>query len=66
MAAAATCRELFISSSETKQLTEILSNLGKLGVLTVSDMPEFVQQGGMVQFVMAEERVRFSDQFSGN
>jgi hypothetical protein len=56
---AATCRILFISSSENKQLKEILSSLGKQSVFTVSDMPQFVQQGGMVQFVLAEERVRF-------
>jgi hypothetical protein len=57
---AATCRELFISASEGKQLKEIFSNLGKLSVLTVSDMPDFMQQGGMVQFVVADERVRFA------
>ena len=56
---AANCRVLFISASENKQLKEILSNLGRLSILTVSDMPQFVQQGGMVQFVLADERVRF-------
>lgn len=56
---AAACRVLFISSSENKQLREILSTIGKLSVLTVSDMPQFVQQGGMVQFVLVENRVRF-------
>ena len=53
------CRVLFISSSENKQLHEILADVGKLGVLTVSDMPQFAQQGGIVQFVLAQERVRF-------
>ena len=56
---AAGCRVLFISSSENKQLKEILSGLGKQSVLTVSDMPQFVDQGGIVQFVLAAERVRF-------
>jgi hypothetical protein len=59
VAEATTCRVLFISSSESKQLKDILLNLGKLSVLTVSDMPQFVQQGGMVGFVLAEERVQF-------
>lgn len=54
------CRVLFISSSEDKTLKDILSSLGKLSVLTVSDMPQFVEQGGMVQFVLADERVRFA------
>lgn len=56
---ASTCRVLFISSSESKRLKEVLAGLGRRSILTVSDMPEFVQQGGMVQFVLAEERVRF-------
>ena len=56
---ATSCRVLFISSSENKQLREILGDVGKLSVLTVSDMPQFVQQGGIVQFVLEQERVRF-------
>jgi hypothetical protein len=56
---AGNCRELFISSSEDKRIKEILSAVSKQGVLTVSDMPQFIQQGGMVQFVVIDERVRF-------
>jgi hypothetical protein len=53
------CRVLFISSSEDKQLKEILANLGTASVLTVSDLPKFTQRGGMVQFVLEGDRVRF-------
>jgi hypothetical protein len=53
------CRILFVSASEDKQVKEILSTLGKQRVLTVSDLPQFIQQGGMVQFVLVNERVRF-------
>jgi hypothetical protein len=53
------CRILFVSSSEDKQVKEILSTLGKQRVLTVSDMPQFIQQGGMVQFILVDARVRF-------
>ena len=53
------CRVRFIGSSEDKQLKDILSSVSKLYVLTVSDLPRFIQQGGMVQFVMADRRVRF-------
>jgi hypothetical protein len=49
---AGSCRVLFISSSEDKQVKDILSAVGKLSVLTVSDLPEFVPQGGMVQFIL--------------
>ncbi|MGO8791577.1 MAG: YfiR family protein [Terriglobia bacterium] len=54
------CRILFISASEDRQLKAILATAGRLGVLTVSDLPGFVKKGGMVEFVLANERVRFA------
>lgn len=56
---AAACRILFISSAEKNHLKEILSALDEDGVLTVSDMPDFSQRGGMIEFVMDGDRVRF-------
>jgi hypothetical protein len=56
---AVNCRVLFISASEDKRLKEILTNLGTSSVLTVSDLPRFTQRGGMVQFVLEGNRVRF-------
>ncbi len=56
---AVNCRILFISSSEDNHLREILAALDKTSVLTVSDMPEFVRRGGILQFILAENRVRF-------
>ena len=53
------CRILFISSTEEKHLKEILAALGGAGVLTVSDMPGFTRRGGMIQFVLDGEKVRF-------
>lgn len=53
------CRILFISSSEDNQLREILSALGTMSVLTVSDLPQFARRGGIIQFVMEDNRVRF-------
>jgi hypothetical protein len=53
------CRVLFISSSEDKRLKQILSSLGRASVLTVSDLPEFTERGGMVQFVLQGDKVRF-------
>jgi hypothetical protein len=40
-------------------LKQILIMLGDTSVLTVSDLPEFTQRGGMVQFVSEGDRVRF-------
>jgi YfiR/HmsC-like len=52
------CHVLFISASERKRLPSILAGVRGYSVLTVSDMDNFVESGGMVQFVMADERVR--------
>ena len=56
---AVTCRVLFISSSEEKRLKQIFMTLGDASVLTVSDLPQFTLHGGMVQFLLQEDRVRF-------
>ena len=53
------CRILFISTTEEKHLKEILTALDESGVLTVSDMPGFTKRGGMIQFVLEGDRVRF-------
>jgi hypothetical protein len=56
---AATCRILFISSSEQNRLHALLPALSKAPVLTVSDIPQFIEHGGMIQFVLEQGRVRF-------
>ena len=56
---AAHCRILFISSSEDGQLKEILAELDGASVLTVSDAPQFARRGGMVQFILDGNKVRF-------
>ena len=56
---ALSCRILFISGSEESQLKEILATLDKTSVLTVSDISQFTRRGGMIQFVIDANRVRF-------
>ena len=56
---AAGCRILYISASESNQLNRILGALTGTPVLTVSDIPEFTTHGGMIQFVVKENKVRF-------
>ncbi len=56
---AATCRILFVSRSEEKQVRSTLAGLARSGVLTVSDMPDFLERGGAIQFVLKNNRVRF-------
>jgi len=53
------CQILFISSSETKRLNQIIEALDKSAVLTVSDIPQFSQRRGMIQFVLEGNRIRF-------
>jgi hypothetical protein len=53
------CRILFISSAEENHLKEILVALNEEGILTVSDMPGFSRRGGMIQFVLEGDKVRF-------
>jgi hypothetical protein len=56
---AAECRIVFLGSSEASRLPSDIAALNKLGVLTVSDIPDFIQRGGMIQFVLDGDRVRF-------
>jgi YfiR/HmsC-like len=53
------CSIVFISSSEEPRLSKILAVVQGSPVLTVSDMPGFVEHGGMIQFVVDNGRVRF-------
>jgi len=40
-------------------LREVLAGLDKAAVLTVSDIPQFSQRGGMIQFVQESNKIRF-------
>jgi hypothetical protein len=56
---AVACHILFISSAQGKDLHGILTAVEQLSVLTVSDMPDFSRRGGMIQFVLEGNRIRF-------
>ncbi|MDP9053528.1 MAG: YfiR family protein [Acidobacteriota bacterium] len=53
------CRILFITSSRESQLPGILTTLGGANVLTVSNIASFTRRGGMIQFVIDGNRIRF-------
>jgi hypothetical protein len=53
------CQILFITSSERQKVREILQGLTGVGVLTVGDTPGFAKMGGVINFVLDENRVRF-------
>lgn len=56
---AAACHILFINSAQGKDLAEILAAVDDSSVLTVSDMHDFSKRGGMIQFVLDGDRIRF-------
>lgn len=51
------CNLLFLSASERDNF-QVLSQTG-LGVLTVGEEPGFLSEGGIINFVIDERRVRF-------
>ena len=53
------CHILFIAFSEKPRLREILQGLRGTSVLTVGEVPGFVQMGGIINFVLDDNRVRF-------
>lgn len=56
---AESCSILFISSSEESHLPAIVAPAKTLSLLTVSDMDEFAERGGIIQLVRQQDRIRF-------
>ncbi len=54
------CNILYISSSESRAAGQIFSRLDGSTVLTVGEMREFAVRGGMIQFSLQDQQVRFS------
>ena len=52
------CQVLFISDSEKNHLGEILDKIKLLPVLTVGETDQFMERGGMINFVKKEGKVR--------
>jgi hypothetical protein len=55
----ASCRILFVSMSRENQLAAILAASQAANILTVSDIAGFARRGGMIEFVLEGNRVRF-------
>jgi hypothetical protein len=54
-----TCQMLFITDSEKEKLSGILKELENIAVVTVSDIPGFVENGGIIEFVSSQGRLAF-------
>jgi len=53
------CHILFISKSERHRLATILSSLKQSPILTISDIDEFSNQGGMITLAEDQGKIRF-------
>ena len=53
------CHLLFISKSEKSRVGDILSGLGSSSVLTVSETESFARRGGIINFYLDGNKVRF-------
>ena len=53
------CHILYISSSERKSAAEIVAIVNGSSILTVGEMTQFAAHGGMIQFSLEDQRVRF-------
>jgi hypothetical protein len=54
------CEIVFISVDEIERIREDMAILAGTDVLTVSELPDFLERGGMIQFVTVESHVRFA------
>lgn len=56
---ATNCQILFISPSEQSHFAKIIRQLNNAAILTVSETDHFTEDGGMINFVIVEKKVRF-------
>jgi hypothetical protein len=54
------CQILFLATSEKIRLARDLDALREKPILTVSAIPGFLNRGGMIQFIVQDNRVRFA------
>lgn len=53
------CHVLFVDSSERRQTGTILSTVAGRPILTVGEVPDFARQGGIINFYLEGQKVRF-------
>jgi hypothetical protein len=53
------CQILFISNSEGRNLGKILDSIKGTSILTIGETSQFNQSGGMIRFVIQDDKVRF-------
>jgi hypothetical protein len=53
------CHVVFLPASEINHLREVSNSLGDLSVLLVGETEGFAESGGVINFILDNERVRF-------
>jgi YfiR/HmsC-like len=53
------CNILFVSASETAHLDEILRLVRGLPILTIGETPSFARRGGIINFILEDDKVHF-------
>jgi hypothetical protein len=53
------CHILFICTSEKKKLSEIFTKIKDKPILTVAETNNFCQSGGIVNFIVVKNKIRF-------
>jgi hypothetical protein len=54
------CAVVYLGGSEAGRLDKDLAALEGSNALTVSDQPQFLERGGMIQFLLENNRIRFA------
>ena len=54
-----TCNIVFVAPSAMGRLEEVVTNVAALPILLVGDSPGFLDRGGMINFVMVANKIRF-------
>jgi hypothetical protein len=53
------CKLLFVSASEKRQLARILDSIRGATILTISEIDQFANNGGIINFFIEENKLRF-------
>lgn len=53
------CEILFLPAAEQARQRELLSALNGRPILTVGESPDFIQDGGMIHFLLVDGKIRF-------
>jgi len=53
------CNIIFVSSSEKTHFDDLFRQIHGLPILTIGDTPGFAESGGIINFVLEDDKVRF-------